>query len=116
MITGKKVLITGGAGFIATHIAERLADRNEVTLFDIDLENALPYSRLAKDSRVRKVQGDVRNAEALQLPVTRIGKCASDAIDHFGQRRDSSSGPVDADPHQRKPNHHDDRARHNRGK
>ena len=75
MITGKKVLITGGAGFIGTHIAERLADRNEVTLFDIDLENALPYSRLANDGRVRKVQGDVRNAEAragrgLSLPDT----------------------------------------------
>ena len=71
MITGKKVLITGGAGFIGTHIAERLADRNEVTLFDIDLDNALTYSRLAKDSRVRKVQGDVRNAEALQEEVSR---------------------------------------------
>src|SRR5580704_2218501 len=71
MITGKKVLITGGAGFIGTHIAERLVERNEVTLFDVDLANALPYSRLANDSRVRKVQGDVRNAEALQEEVSR---------------------------------------------
>ena len=71
MITGKKVLITGGAGFIGTHMAERLAERNEVTLFDVDLQNALPYSGLAKDVRVRKVQGDVRNAEALQEEVSR---------------------------------------------
>ena len=71
MITGKKVLITGGAGFIGTHMAERLADRNEVTLLDIDLANALPYSRLAHDSRVRKVQADVRNAEAVEEEVSR---------------------------------------------
>jgi UDP-glucuronate decarboxylase len=71
MISGKKVLITGGAGFIGTHMAERLAERNDVTLFDIDLDNALPYSRLASDSRVRKVSGDVRNAEALQEEASR---------------------------------------------
>ena len=71
MISGKKVLITGGAGFIATHIAERLVERNEVTLFDIDLNGALTYSALAKDSRVRKVQGDVRNLEQVQEEVSR---------------------------------------------
>ncbi|HEY4308518.1 MAG TPA: NAD-dependent epimerase/dehydratase family protein [Pirellulales bacterium] len=71
MITGKKVLITGGAGFIATHMAERLAERNEVTLFDIDLNGSITYSPLNKDSRVRKVQGDVRNLEAVQEEVSR---------------------------------------------
>ncbi len=71
MISGKKVLITGGAGFIGTHIAERLADRNEVTLFDIDLNGALSYSRLASDGRVRKVQGDVRDLAAVQEEVSR---------------------------------------------
>jgi len=71
MISGKKVLITGGAGFIATHMAERLVERNEVTLLDIDLNGALTYSSLAKDSRVRKVQGDVRNLEQVQEEVSR---------------------------------------------
>ena len=59
MIRGKKILITGGAGFIGTHVAERLAADNEVTLLDIDLGNALPWSRLASNDRVRKVEGDV---------------------------------------------------------
>jgi UDP-glucose 4-epimerase len=63
MIIGKKVLITGGAGFIGTYVAERLVDRNEVTLLDINLNNALPYSPLAEDDRVRKVWGDVRDPE-----------------------------------------------------
>jgi nucleoside-diphosphate-sugar epimerase len=71
MIKGKKILITGGAGFIGTHMAERLVEGNEITLFDIDLNGALTYSKLAKDSRVRKVQGDVRDAAAVQEEVSR---------------------------------------------
>jgi nucleoside-diphosphate-sugar epimerase len=69
MLIGKKVLITGGAGFIGTHVAERLVDRNEVTLLDIDLDNVLPYSDLAHDDRVRKVKGDVRDAELVASEV-----------------------------------------------
>lgn len=69
MIHGKQVLITGGAGFIGTHVAERLADHNEVTLLDVNLENALSYSSLARDGRVRKVRGDVREAEPLAREV-----------------------------------------------
>jgi dTDP-glucose 4,6-dehydratase len=69
MIRGKKLLITGGAGFIGTHMAERLAAHNEVTLFDVDLENALPFSPLARDERVRKVRGDVRDRAAVEREV-----------------------------------------------
>ena len=61
MIEGKRVLVTGGAGFIGVRVAERLSPHNEVTLLDIDLHNALPYSPLAADDRVRKVEGDVRD-------------------------------------------------------
>jgi nucleoside-diphosphate-sugar epimerase len=66
MIQGKKVLITGGAGFIGTHVAERLVDRNDITLLDIDLDNALPYSPLAADDRIRKICGDVRDPEVVE--------------------------------------------------
>lgn len=65
MLRDQKILITGGAGFIAVHMAQRLVDHNELTLFDIDLEGPLRYSPLAKDSRVRKVRGDVRDYEQL---------------------------------------------------
>jgi UDP-glucose 4-epimerase len=34
MIEGKKIFITGGAGFIGSILAGKLLDRNEVTIFD----------------------------------------------------------------------------------
>ena len=34
MIQGQKIFITGGAGFIGSTLATRLADKNEITLFD----------------------------------------------------------------------------------
>jgi UDP-glucose 4-epimerase len=69
MIVGKNVLITGGAGFIGTHVAERLVGRNEVTLLDINIHNVLPYSPLAQDDRVRKVPADVRDREVVAQEV-----------------------------------------------
>jgi UDP-glucose 4-epimerase len=71
MLHGKKILITGGAGFIGTHMAERLAPYNEVTLLDIDLENALPFSALAQDERVRKVRGSVLDVDLVEREVAR---------------------------------------------
>ena len=65
MIRDKRILITGGAGFIGTHVAERLVDGNQVTLLDIDLDNALPYSPLATGDAVRRIQGDVRDADVV---------------------------------------------------
>ena len=44
MIQGKKILITGGAGFIGTHMTERLAPDNQITLFDIDLAGPIRHS------------------------------------------------------------------------
>ena len=69
MIRDKTILNTGGAGFIGTHIAERLVEENEVTVLDIDLENALAYSPLANDECVRKVLGDVRDSKLISEEV-----------------------------------------------
>ncbi|MFH1924585.1 MAG: NAD-dependent epimerase/dehydratase family protein [Planctomycetota bacterium] len=71
MIERKKVLITGGAGFIGTHVAEALAPHNDVTLLDIDLDHVLRFSPLANDDRVRKVLGDVRDPEIVEEEVSK---------------------------------------------
>jgi nucleoside-diphosphate-sugar epimerase len=69
MITGKNVLITGGAGFIGTHVAQRLAHTNRITVLDIDLNGPIRYSPLAHDQRVRMVEGDVRDCETVRREV-----------------------------------------------
>ena len=54
------ILITGGAGFIGTHLAERLCDRANVVLFDNfrrDSLSAVPFLR--SHPGVRVVNGDV---------------------------------------------------------
>jgi len=64
-VEGKRVFVTGGAGFIASHLIDRLADANEVTVYDSFRRDALKGTRLAEHPRVRLVEGDVLDAEAL---------------------------------------------------
>jgi UDP-glucose 4-epimerase len=61
----KRVVITGGAGFIGTTLAGRLADDNDVVLFDNLHRDALAGSELAEHPRVSLVTGDVLDADAL---------------------------------------------------
>lgn len=67
MPRGQRILLTGGAGFIATALAERLADDNEVTLFDQRFEDS-PHSLsgLARHGNVKKVTGDILDAGAVR--------------------------------------------------
>lgn len=62
-ITNKRCCITGGAGFIGTHLVKRLLhDGNEITVFDIVsplTATLLNFFKLVP--HVRYVQGDIRN-------------------------------------------------------
>lgn len=59
-ITKQKVLITGGAGFIGTHLAERLADDNQIILFDSFRRDSLAFApKLKTHPNVTIVTGDV---------------------------------------------------------
>lgn len=79
MVSGKKILITGGAGFIGLHIAERLATAgNELTLLDLELNGPLRYSPLATDPTVRRIAADVRDTEPLGAEIAR-----ADLVLHF---------------------------------
>jgi nucleoside-diphosphate-sugar epimerase len=67
MLRNKKILITGGAGFIGSHLALRLADANDVCLLDIQFErNAIRYTSLATHPRVRLVHCNVCDPAAVQ--------------------------------------------------
>lgn len=79
-ITNARIFITGGAGFIGTHLAQRLASDNEIVLFDNLHRNAYQSSDLASPGSgpgrgidsgngggaVRLVEGDVRDPAALR--------------------------------------------------
>ena len=64
-LTGKRILITGGAGFIGTTLAQRLVDANEVIAFDNLHRDALSGTGLADQPGFSFVQGDVLDSEAL---------------------------------------------------
>jgi dTDP-L-rhamnose 4-epimerase len=79
---GERVLITGGAGFVGSHLADALADHgHKVVLFD-NLEPQVHGVGVARpaylDERHELVHGDVRDANAL-APLVR----QTDVIFHF---------------------------------
>ncbi|HZO48630.1 MAG TPA: NAD-dependent epimerase/dehydratase family protein [Gaiellaceae bacterium] len=64
-LTGKRILITGGAGFIGTTLARRLVDANEVVAFDNLHRDALSGTELLEHPNFAFVHGDVLDADAL---------------------------------------------------
>ena len=77
---GKRILITGGAGFIGTTLAERLIDANEVVALDNLHRDALSGSELAEHPNFTFEQGDVLDADRLRelaAGATHIVHCAA---------------------------------------
>ncbi|MCJ2564368.1 MAG: NAD-dependent epimerase/dehydratase family protein [Candidatus Thermoplasmatota archaeon] len=64
MLEGKRILVTGGAGFIGSHIAERLCVENDVVVYD-DLSAGRESNLSGFDGKVDFVRGDVRDSDAL---------------------------------------------------
>lgn len=58
-IEGWRILLTGGAGFIGSHLVERLAEGNELVVLDTLRRDALGKTALARHPNVRLVQGNV---------------------------------------------------------
>jgi UDP-glucose 4-epimerase len=62
---GKKIFITGGAGFIANTIIRRLVADNEITVYDNFLRDTLTGSGYADHKNINIVKGDVLDMELL---------------------------------------------------
>jgi UDP-glucuronate decarboxylase len=60
-----RYVITGGAGFIGSHLAERLAGEARLILFDNLRRNSLATTGLAADPNIELVEGDIRDRDAL---------------------------------------------------
>jgi UDP-glucose 4-epimerase len=65
-LSGKRILITGGAGFIGTTLARRLVDANEIVAYDNLHRDALGGTDLAEHPRFTFVQGDVLDPDGLR--------------------------------------------------
>jgi UDP-glucose 4-epimerase len=74
LLEGAHILITGGAGFIGSHLVERLAGKNRVRVLDTFRRDALRPAGLDRKEGVELVEGDVMDLAAV--------KKAMDGIDH----------------------------------
>jgi UDP-glucose 4-epimerase len=59
------IFVTGGAGFIASHLIERIVDKHHVTVFDNLRRNAMRFAHFSDHPNFTFIQGDVQHAEKL---------------------------------------------------
>jgi UDP-glucose 4-epimerase len=64
-LQGKRIIITGGAGFIATTLAKELVDANEIVAIDNLHRDALSGTDLAEHPNFHFHQGDVLDGDQL---------------------------------------------------
>jgi UDP-glucose 4-epimerase len=66
MLEGKRIFITGGAGFIGTTLARELVERNRIVAYDNLHRDSLSGLELAEHPNFELVQGDILDAESLR--------------------------------------------------
>ena len=66
MLKDKTIFITGGAGFIANTLISRLADNNQIVVYDNFHRDTLSNSPYANHANIKIVKGDVLDLDALK--------------------------------------------------
>ncbi len=69
-ISNKRIVITGGAGFIGSTLVSRLADDNEIIVFDNLARDALSGTPFARHPNVRLIVGSVLDEQAVSAAMT----------------------------------------------
>ncbi|MHC4692179.1 MAG: NAD-dependent epimerase/dehydratase family protein [Planctomycetota bacterium] len=65
-ITGKRIFITGGAGFIGSTFIERLIEDNEITVYDNFRRDALTKKPCSSHPHLKIIKGDILNSSELK--------------------------------------------------
>lgn len=65
MVKGKKIFITGGAGFIGATLAGKLLDDNQVVVYDKFSRNSIKDKAFLNHSNLTVIEGDILDFEAL---------------------------------------------------
>lgn len=70
MLHDKKILLTGGAGFIGTKIIERLANKNKIIIYDNFIRNSIKFviDKL-NNHELKIIKGDILNFAQLESVV-----------------------------------------------
>jgi len=68
-IRGRKVLVTGGAGFVGSHIVDRLAPENEVTVLDSLVTGTMKNLAQSRDY-IKFVEGDILDRKLVEKLVS----------------------------------------------
>lgn len=72
MIESKRVLITGGGGFIGSTLARRLLESNDVVVFDNGHRDAISKTDLPGHPRLKVIKGDVLDPDAVRAAMEGI--------------------------------------------
>ncbi len=69
MISKRKIFISGGAGFIATHLIERLISNNQIIVYDNLSRKSLKQSKYWTHPNLKIIQGDVLDYTLLKTSI-----------------------------------------------
>jgi nucleoside-diphosphate-sugar epimerase len=68
-LRGKNIFITGGAGFIGSHLIDKVVANNKVTVFDTMNRDAIRFSQNSGHKNLKIIKGDVLDKDLLESSI-----------------------------------------------